>query len=197
MHNSCFAWAHFRQFVVTKAPVLVGAAKSLLRRLWQLSRAARAGGASGDGGGRSGGKSFSAAEAGNPEDVALVSEVRAFGGGAFFFLAVCAGGVIGLLRPWLDSTLYKPTHPTKPLYKNKKPQIGTVVIDWIAERVSDYHRRARTLGGPRVLGGLVDVLAFAAQSRGDTLESVAGMLVEFVEASVDRGAALLCSSVCC
>jgi len=39
------------------------------------------------------------------------------------------------------------------------------VIDWINERVYDYHRRARTLGGPRVLAGLVDVLAFAAQSK--------------------------------
>jgi len=64
------------QFVVTKAPVLVGSTKSLLRRLAQLSRAPAAAGNSGRGG------ALTAAAQGDgkgeitPDDRALISEVR-------------------------------------------------------------------------------------------------------------------------
>ncbi|KIZ05819.1 hypothetical protein MNEG_2138 [Monoraphidium neglectum] len=111
MHNSCFAWIHFRQFVITKTPALVGSTKALLRRLAQVSSSARRaqqGNAAGVG---------RRADDVAPEDAALACEV------------------------------------------------GACVIEWVGERVADYHRRAKALGGPRVLSGLVDVLAFAAQSR--------------------------------
>jgi hypothetical protein len=59
--------------------------------------------------------------------------------------------------PNLTPTPPTPPHPTQ--------QVGACVIDWIGERLSDYHRRSKAIGGPRVLAGLVDVMSFAAQSR--------------------------------
>lgn len=66
-------------------------------------------------------------------------------------------------------------------------EVGSCVIDWISDRLSNYHARAPALGGVQVLGGLVDVMAFAAMSRGASKEQVGDMMVSAIISSVDKG----------
>lgn len=66
-------------------------------------------------------------------------------------------------------------------------EVGAAVIDWIAERLSDYHIRLGGVGGPDSLSGLVDVLAFAAVSRGANAIEVGDMVAAAVRSSVEKG----------
>lgn len=66
-------------------------------------------------------------------------------------------------------------------------EVGAAVIDWITERLSDYHVRLSTVGGPNSLPGLVDVMAFAAVSKGATEDEVGNMLVAAIRSSVEKG----------
>ena len=175
MHNSCFAWIHFRQFVVTKSPVLVGSTKSLLRRLAQLGRSRGGGGAgsssrgarSSGGGGGSGATDAAAA--------AAIASVDGGGGGG-------GGGAAERSAPSASASAGGARGDDAALIS----EVGACVIDWIGERLGDYHRRAKLLGGPKVLAGLVDVLAFAAQGRGDAPEAVADVLIGAIHASVEK-----------
>ncbi|KAI8470006.1 MAG: hypothetical protein J3K34DRAFT_521690 [Monoraphidium minutum] len=150
MHNCCFAWIHFRQFVVTKTPALVGSVKALLRRLAQLIAARRAAAAATPAG---------AGAAGGAGGRAPVAGLVAGGQGA----EEVAADDLALTA-----------------------EVGSCILDWVAERGADYHRRAKALGGPKVLAGLVDVLAFAAQSRGDSPEAVTDMIIGAIHSSVAK-----------
>eukprot|EP00878_Enallax_costatus_P006953 GHUV01007287.1.p1 GENE.GHUV01007287.1~~GHUV01007287.1.p1 ORF type:complete len:760 (+),score=222.01 GHUV01007287.1:879-3158(+) len=65
-------------------------------------------------------------------------------------------------------------------------EVGSAVIDWIAERLSDYHAKLGGVGGPEALPGLVDMLAFAAVSRGASEQDIGDMMAAAVRSSVDQ-----------
>ncbi|WIA21715.1 hypothetical protein OEZ85_000881 [Tetradesmus obliquus] len=64
--------------------------------------------------------------------------------------------------------------------------VGAAVIDWIAERLADYHARLSGVGGPEALPNLVDVMAFAALARGASQQEVGDMLAAAIRSSVEK-----------
>ena len=168
--NCCpgFAWVHFRQFAITRELDLVSKTKALLRRLSALAQDAKvtAPGAIANGSYSNISAAATAAAAAATADApsgAVVQATAASNGVPAATAALSAE----------DTSLIR--------------ELGGCVINWISDRLGDYHQKMGAFGGHGAVAGFVEVLVFAARSRGSQEEEVEGLLMVALHSSVDKG----------
>lgn len=125
MHTAILAWVHFRQYVITQAPLLLSETRGLLYQLASIAAddtAAAGATAAGRQPGCRTAAGTSVTAASTAAAAATGGMKAAVGGGG-----AGAGGAAQLYGQQQDAVFAS--------------NVGQAVVDWILERLSDYHKR--------------------------------------------------------